>query len=138
VRLRKTYAFENRTPRGTVAGQSPSSAARALAAGATNIERVDRLVQAIAKQKGMQSTPSMRRSPWSTAGLPPIGASNADIRLHPAGPALPADSRAEPRAHRILRAMSYPTIDESRPRICRLGLKLLADIKKISRPNSRW
>jgi hypothetical protein len=34
---------------------SPSSAARALAAGATNIERVDRLVQAIAAQKGMRS-----------------------------------------------------------------------------------
>jgi hypothetical protein len=33
---------------------SPSSAARALYAGAPNIERVDRLVQAIAKQKGMQ------------------------------------------------------------------------------------
>jgi len=35
--------------------QSPSSAARALAAGAPNIERVDRLVQTIAKLKGMQS-----------------------------------------------------------------------------------
>jgi hypothetical protein len=34
---------------------SPSSAARALFASATNIERVDRLVQTIAKQKGMQS-----------------------------------------------------------------------------------
>jgi hypothetical protein len=33
---------------------SPSSAARALFGGAPNIERVDRLVQAIAKQKGMQ------------------------------------------------------------------------------------
>jgi hypothetical protein len=33
---------------------SPSSAARALFAGAPNIERVDRLVQAVAKQKGMQ------------------------------------------------------------------------------------
>jgi hypothetical protein len=33
---------------------SPSSAARALFAGAPNIERVDRLVQAIGKQKGMQ------------------------------------------------------------------------------------
>lgn len=32
---------------------SPSSAARALAAGARNIERVDRLVQAIARQQGM-------------------------------------------------------------------------------------
>ncbi len=32
--------------------QSPSSAARALAAGAPNIERVDRLVQLIGKQKG--------------------------------------------------------------------------------------
>jgi hypothetical protein len=32
---------------------SPSSAARALAAGARNIERVDRLVQAVARQKGM-------------------------------------------------------------------------------------
>jgi hypothetical protein len=35
--------------------ESPSSAARALAAGAPNIERVDRLVQIIAKQKGMQN-----------------------------------------------------------------------------------
>ncbi len=34
---------------------SPSSAARALAAGAQNIERVDLLVQAVAAQKGMQS-----------------------------------------------------------------------------------
>ena len=34
---------------------SPSSAARALYGGAPNIERVDRLVQAIAKQKGMNS-----------------------------------------------------------------------------------
>jgi hypothetical protein len=33
---------------------SPSSAARALYAGAPYIERVDRLVQAIGKQKGMQ------------------------------------------------------------------------------------
>ena len=33
--------------------QSPSSAARALAAGAVNIERVDRLVQAMATQKGL-------------------------------------------------------------------------------------
>jgi len=35
--------------------QAPSSAARALAAGAPHIERVDRLVQAMAAQKGMQS-----------------------------------------------------------------------------------
>jgi hypothetical protein len=35
--------------------ESPSSAARALAAGAPNIERVDRLVQIIAKQQGMQN-----------------------------------------------------------------------------------
>jgi hypothetical protein len=34
---------------------SPSSAARALAAGAPNIERVDRLVQAVGKQHGRQS-----------------------------------------------------------------------------------
>ena len=33
---------------------SPSSAARALAAGASNIERVDRLVKTVAAQKGMQ------------------------------------------------------------------------------------
>jgi hypothetical protein len=33
---------------------SPSSAARALAAGAKNIERVDKLVQAIAAQKGQR------------------------------------------------------------------------------------
>src|SRR5438067_7149815 len=36
--------------------QSPSSAARALAAGAPNIERVDRLVQAIGAQKGARSS----------------------------------------------------------------------------------
>jgi hypothetical protein len=35
--------------------ESPSSAARALANGAPNIERVDRLVQAVAAQKGMRS-----------------------------------------------------------------------------------
>lgn len=35
--------------------QSPSSAARALAAGAPNIERADRLVQTIAAQKGMRN-----------------------------------------------------------------------------------
>ncbi len=34
---------------------SPSAAARALAAGATNIERVDRLVRSLAAQKGMKS-----------------------------------------------------------------------------------
>jgi len=34
---------------------SPSSAARALAAGAPNIERVDRLVKTVAAQKGMHS-----------------------------------------------------------------------------------
>jgi hypothetical protein len=34
---------------------SPSSAARALAAGAPNIERVDRLVQAIARSRGLQN-----------------------------------------------------------------------------------
>ncbi|MEW5708731.1 MAG: hypothetical protein AB1830_07460 [Pseudomonadota bacterium] len=34
--------------------ESPSAAARAVAAGATDIERVDRLVQAIARQKGMR------------------------------------------------------------------------------------
>jgi hypothetical protein len=34
---------------------TPSSAARALAAGATNIERVDRLVKIVAAQKDMQS-----------------------------------------------------------------------------------
>ena len=34
---------------------SPSSAARALAAGASNIERTDRLVQTIARQKGMRN-----------------------------------------------------------------------------------
>ena len=35
--------------------QKPSSAARALAAGAPYIERVDRLVQALAASQGMQS-----------------------------------------------------------------------------------
>jgi hypothetical protein len=34
---------------------SPSSAARALAAGAQNIERVDRLVQCVAAQHGKRS-----------------------------------------------------------------------------------
>ena len=35
--------------------ESPSSAARALAAGAPHIERVDRLVQSIAAQRGLRS-----------------------------------------------------------------------------------
>ena len=35
--------------------QSPSSAARALAAGAPNIERVDRLVQLVGAQHGLRS-----------------------------------------------------------------------------------
>jgi hypothetical protein len=35
--------------------ESPSSAARALAAGAPDIERVDRLVQSIAAQRGRRS-----------------------------------------------------------------------------------
>ena len=35
--------------------ESPSSAARALSAGAPNIERVDRLVQALGRQKGMRN-----------------------------------------------------------------------------------
>jgi hypothetical protein len=35
--------------------QSPSSAARALASGAPHIERVDRLVQSMAAQKGMSN-----------------------------------------------------------------------------------
>ncbi|MGZ5114172.1 MAG: hypothetical protein ACXWHC_18885, partial [Usitatibacter sp.] len=35
--------------------QSPSSAARALSAGAPNIERVDRLVQALGIQKGLRN-----------------------------------------------------------------------------------
>ena len=35
--------------------QSPSSAARALSAGVPNIERVDRLVQALGLQKGMRN-----------------------------------------------------------------------------------
>jgi hypothetical protein len=35
--------------------QSPSSAARALAAGAPNIERVDRLVQSVGTQKGLRN-----------------------------------------------------------------------------------
>src|SRR5262249_17269924 len=35
---------------------TPSSAARALAAGAPNIERVDRLVQTVATQQGMRSS----------------------------------------------------------------------------------
>ena len=40
---------------------SPSSAARALAAGAQNIERVDKLVQLVAKVKGL-SSPSVDRT----------------------------------------------------------------------------
>jgi hypothetical protein len=35
--------------------QSPSSAARALAAGAVNVERTDRVVQTLAAQKGMRN-----------------------------------------------------------------------------------
>ena len=51
----------------------PASAARALQNGAPNIERADKLVQLIAKQKGLsncrRSTPRWR---WSTSGSTPI------------------------------------------------------------------
>jgi hypothetical protein len=43
---------------------SPSSAARALAGGAPNIERVDRLVQTIAAQKGMRSAEVDQTVAW--------------------------------------------------------------------------
>jgi hypothetical protein len=43
---------------------SPSSAARALAAGAPNIERVDRLVQTIAAQQGMRSAEVDQTVAW--------------------------------------------------------------------------
>ena len=45
-------ALVNRAANGLL---SPSSAARALYGGAPNIERVDRLVQAVAAQKGMRN-----------------------------------------------------------------------------------
>ena len=66
---------------------SPSSAARALDAGAPNIERVDRLVQTIAKGKGMRSATldetvalvdakleSNRKKAQASAGLKPAQA----------------------------------------------------------------
>jgi hypothetical protein len=51
----------------------PSSAARALNNGAPNIERADKLVQAIAAQKGLRTPSSMRRSHWSMPGSRPTG-----------------------------------------------------------------
>jgi hypothetical protein len=47
---------------------SPSSAARALYAGAPYIERVDRLVQAIASRRACSCRSSTRSSAWSTPG----------------------------------------------------------------------
>ena len=47
--------FEKYAAGGAGRSRSPSSAARALSAGAPNIERVDRLVQAIAAQRGMRN-----------------------------------------------------------------------------------
>jgi hypothetical protein len=48
--------------------QSPSSAARALGAGAPNIERVDRLVQSVATQHGAPPPWSTTSWRWSTNG----------------------------------------------------------------------
>ena len=58
--------------------QNPSSAARALAAGASNIERTDRLVQTIAAQKGCATKSSMRPLSWSTAGWSAIARRRPD------------------------------------------------------------
>ncbi len=61
--------------------QNPSSAARALAAGAPNIERTDRLVQAIAAQKGMRNdTVDRDRGDRSTNGSSAIGRKPRDSR----------------------------------------------------------
>ena len=49
-----TWCRSRNTPTRRCRSPRPSSAARALANGAPNIERVDRLVQTIAQSKGMQ------------------------------------------------------------------------------------
>jgi len=51
---------------------SPSSAARALAAGAPHIERLDRLVQTIAAQHSIRSDVVDQTVCWWTAGWRPI------------------------------------------------------------------
>ena len=59
-RTRRTWCRSRSTPPRRKRSRSPSSAARALDAGAPNIERVDRLVQTIAAQKGMRSADARR------------------------------------------------------------------------------
>ena len=49
----------------------PASAARALNNGAPNIERADKLVQLIAKQKGLAIRRSTHRWRWSMRGSRP-------------------------------------------------------------------
>ena len=61
---RRTRAFEKYAAAAQSLG-SPSSAARALDAGAPNIERVDRLVQTIGRRACARRR-STRRSRWST------------------------------------------------------------------------
>ena len=53
------------------------------------------------------------------------------LDFHPAGRHFLQIPGPSPVPDRILRAMSYPTIDHRGPEFAALGLKLLADIKKI-------
>ena len=53
------------------------------------------------------------------------------LDLHPAGRHFLQIPGPSPTPDRILRAMSYPTIDHRGPEFGKLGLKVLADIKKI-------
>ena len=59
------------------------------------------------------------------------------LDFHPTGRHFLLIPGPSPVPDRILRAMSLPTIDHRGPEFGALGLKLLADIKKSSRPATR-
>ena len=60
------------------------------------------------------------------------------LDFHPAGRHFLQIPGPSPVPDRILRAMSYPTIDHRGPEFGELGLKVLAASRKFSRPSTPW
>ena len=57
------------------------------------------------------------------------------LDFHPTGRHFLQIPGPSPVPDRVLRAMSYPTIDHRGPEFAALGLKVLADIKKVFQTN---
>jgi alanine-glyoxylate transaminase/serine-glyoxylate transaminase/serine-pyruvate transaminase len=68
----------------------------------------------------------------------PKGFLMLQLDSHPSGRHFLQIPGPSPVPDRILRAMSLPTIDHRGPEFGALGRKVLADIRRSSRPCTRW